>query len=85
MPLQLLVTGGNPLLIHVVLSLPDARSGGLAGQLVVAQVGLEAQALVDLHGVRAVVLQFVGAQLVEQADNIFSGGFLILSTWETVK
>ena len=27
-------------------------------------------------GVRAVVLQFVGAQLVEQADNIFSGGFL---------
>ena len=50
-----------------------------------AHIGLEAQALVGLHGVRAVVLQFVGAQLVEQADNVFSGGVFILRTRETVK
>ena len=54
-------------------------------QLVAAQVGLETELLIGLHGVGALVLQFIGAQLVEQADNIFSGGFLILSTWETVK
>ena len=39
-----------------------------AGQLVVAQVGIEAQALVGFHRVGALVLQLVGAQLVQQAD-----------------
>ena len=40
----------------------------VGGQLVVAVVGLEAQALVGLHRVGALVLQLVGVELVEQAD-----------------
>ena len=40
----------------------------LARQLVVAQIGFEAQPLVGFHGVGALILQFVGAQLVQQAD-----------------
>src|ERR1022692_2327040 len=34
----------------------------------ISQVGFKAQALVGLHGVGAFILQFVGAQLVQQAD-----------------
>ena len=39
-----------------------------SGQLVTAQVRVESQALVGFHGVGAMVLQLVSAELVEQAD-----------------
>src|SRR5262249_16717463 len=40
----------------------------LRADAVVAEVGLEAEGLVGLHGVLAVVLDLVGAQLVDEAD-----------------
>ena len=46
-----------------------------AGKLVAAQVGIEAQALVGLHRIGAAVLQFIGAQLIQQAD---AAAFLVL-------
>ena len=46
-----------------------------AGQLVAAQVGLEAERLVGFHGIGALVLEFVGAQLVQQPD---AAPFLVL-------
>ena len=39
-----------------------------AGQFVIAQVAIEAQLLVGFDGIGAAVLEFVGAQFVEQAD-----------------
>ena len=51
------------------------ESQNLPGQLVVAQIRLETQPLVGFHGIGALILQFVGAQLVKQAD---SAAFLML-------
>ena len=47
----------------------------VAGHLVVPQVSFKAEFDVGLHGVEAVVLQFVGAEFVEQAD---AAAFLVL-------
>ncbi len=47
---------------------PKYRMDG-GGQLVAPQIRLEAQTLVGLHGVGPVVLQFIGAELVQQADS----------------
>jgi hypothetical protein len=44
------------------------------GQFISAQVGVETQLLIRFHGVGAMVLQLVGAQLIEQTD---SAAFLI--------
>lgn len=48
---------------------PDAqRAQSFGRKAVVARVGGEAELLVGFHGVHAAVLQFIGAELVHQAD-----------------
>ncbi len=40
-----------------------------AGQIVIAEVGIEAELTVGFDGVGAVILQLVGAQLIEKANS----------------
>ena len=45
-------------------STPKKRNTS-AGQVVIAEVGVEAELLVGLNGVGAVILEFVGAELIQ--------------------